>query len=74
MSLQRAHSRALVAGGTGRVGHAIVERLRADAWSVVAAGRADGDLRTRDGAQALVARSLEERGVHDEVEIGRAHV
>lgn len=62
MSLQRAHSRALVAGGTGRVGHAIVERLRADAWSVVAAGRADGDLRTRDGAQALVAGTLQELG------------
>src|SRR5258707_6024789 len=54
MSLQRPHSRALVAGGTGRVGHAIVERLRADGWTVIAAGRSDGDLRTRDGAVALV--------------------
>ena len=62
MSLQRPHSRALVAGGTGRVGHAIAERLRADGWTVIAAGRADGDLRTRDGAQALVARALDELG------------
>jgi pteridine reductase len=62
MSLQRPHSRALVAGGTGRVGHAIAERLRADGWTVIAAGRADGDLRTRDGAQTLVAHALDELG------------
>src|SRR6201995_2057427 len=62
MPLQRPHSRALVAGGTGRVGHAIVERLRADGWSVLSAGRADGDLRTRDGAAALVDRAVEELG------------
>ena len=62
MSLQRPHSRALVAGGTGRVGHAISERLRADAWTVIAAGRADGDLRTRDGAVGLVARAVDELG------------
>ncbi len=57
MTDQRPHSRALVAGGTGRVGHAIAERLRADGWSVVAAGRADGDLRTRDGAADLVVHA-----------------
>ena len=62
MSLQRPHSRALIAGGTGRVGHAIAERLRADGWTVIAAGRADGDLRTRDGAQALVAHAVDELG------------
>jgi pteridine reductase len=62
MSLQRPHSRALIAGGTGRIGHAIVERLRADRWTVVAAGRADGDLRTREGAAALVARAVDELG------------
>ena len=62
MSLQRAHSRALVAGGTGRVGHAVAERLRADRWTVIAAGRADGDLRTRDGAAGLVQRAVDELG------------
>lgn len=62
MSLQRPHSRALVAGGTGRVGHAIAERLRADGWTVIAAGRADGDLRSRDGAAALVTHALEALG------------
>ena len=62
MSLQRPHSRALIAGGTGQVGHAISERLRADGWTVIAAGRADGDLRTRDGATGLVAGAVEELG------------
>jgi pteridine reductase len=50
--------RALVAGGTGRVGQAIVVRLQADGWTVLAAGRADGDLRTAAGAYALVARAV----------------
>jgi len=62
MSLQRPHSRALVAGGTGRIGHAIAERLRADGWTVIAAGRADGDLRARDGAVALVEHAVAELG------------
>jgi NAD(P)-dependent dehydrogenase (short-subunit alcohol dehydrogenase family) len=62
MSLQTPHRRALVAGGTGRVGRAIVERLRADGWTVVATGSADGDLRTREGAHGLVARALDELG------------
>ncbi len=62
MSLQRPHNRALIAGGTGRIGHAIVERLRADRWAVIAAGSADGDLRTRDGAAGLVAHAVAELG------------
>jgi pteridine reductase len=62
MPLPTPHKRALVAGGTGRVGTAIVERLRAEGWTVVAAGRADGDLRTRAGAVSVAERSLEELG------------
>jgi pteridine reductase len=62
MSLQTPHRRALVAGGTGRVGSAIVERLRLDGWSVLAAGSADGDLRKRADAAALVARAAGELG------------
>jgi pteridine reductase len=62
MNLQSPDKRALVAGGTGRVGRAIVQRLRDDGWSVVAAGRADGDLRGRDGARMLVERALHELG------------
>jgi NAD(P)-dependent dehydrogenase (short-subunit alcohol dehydrogenase family) len=62
MALRTPHKRALVAGGTGRVGTAIVERLRAEGWTVVAAGRADGDLRTRAGAASLASHALAELG------------
>jgi pteridine reductase len=54
--------RALVAGGTGRVGRAIVTRLEEDGWTVVAAGRTLGDLATVDGARALVAHAERELG------------
>jgi NAD(P)-dependent dehydrogenase (short-subunit alcohol dehydrogenase family) len=60
MSLHRADKRALIAGGTGRIGRAIAARLRADGWQVVAAGRTDGDLRRRDGAAELVAHAVRE--------------
>jgi NAD(P)-dependent dehydrogenase (short-subunit alcohol dehydrogenase family) len=62
MSLQTQNSRALVAGGTGRVGGAIAARLEADGWSVLAAGSADGDLRTAAGAHAIVDAALERLG------------
>ena len=62
MPLRTPHKRALVAGGTGRVGTAIVERLRADGWTVVSAGRADGDLRTRAGCSTVATHALEELG------------
>jgi pteridine reductase len=54
--------RALVAGGTGRVGRAIVARLEADGWQVVAAGRALGDLTTAEGARELVGHAERELG------------
>ncbi len=54
--------RALVTGGTGRVGAAITARLVADGWSVLAAGRADGDLARPDEARALVERGASELG------------
>jgi pteridine reductase len=54
--------RALVAGGTGRVGAAIVERLRGEGFAVVAAGSAAGDLRGPEGAARLVERALGELG------------
>ncbi len=53
---------ALITGGTGRVGSAIADRLRADGWDVVAAGRADGDLSTAAGARSLVDAALERLG------------
>jgi pteridine reductase len=51
--------RALVTGGTGRVGSAISERLEREGWNVFAAGRADGDLSTAEGARKLVAAADE---------------
>ncbi len=54
--------RALVTGGTGRIGSAVAERLRSERWSVLAAGRADGDLAEAGAAQSLVARAVEELG------------
>jgi pteridine reductase len=54
--------RALITGGTGRVGSAIAGRLGDDGWDVVAAGRADGDLSTAAGALKLVDTALERLG------------
>jgi pteridine reductase len=54
--------RALITGGTGRVGSAIAGRLSDDGWDVVAAGRADGDLSTAAGALKLVDTALERLG------------
>jgi pteridine reductase len=54
--------RALVTGGTGRVGRAIAARLEAEGLRVLAAGRGDGDLSRADGARALVARAAAELG------------
>jgi pteridine reductase len=54
--------RALVTGGTGKVGSAIAERLRAGQWSVLAAGRADGDLAEAEAAHRLVSRAAAELG------------
>jgi pteridine reductase len=56
---------ALVAGGTGRVGGAIAERLEAEGWQVVAAGRSGGDLSTAAGAHALVVSAVERLGSLD---------
>ena len=54
--------RALVTGGTGRIGSAIAGRLRAENWSVLAAGQADGNLADVEAIQALVARAVDELG------------
>jgi pteridine reductase len=54
--------RALVTGGTGRVGSAVVDRLRAEGWSVLAAGRADGDVSRPAAARSLVERAVRELG------------
>jgi pteridine reductase len=54
--------RALITGGTGRVGSAIVGRLEGEGWTVLAAGRAEGDLADVEQARALVRRAVEELG------------
>jgi pteridine reductase len=54
--------RVLVTGGTGRVGSAIAARLREDGHAVLAAGRADGDLRDAEAARQLVERAAGELG------------
>jgi NAD(P)-dependent dehydrogenase (short-subunit alcohol dehydrogenase family) len=54
--------RALVAGGTGRVGSAIAARLETDGFRVLAAGRKDGDLSDPAAARALVERAAAELG------------
>jgi pteridine reductase len=54
--------RALITGGSGRIGSAIAGRLERDGWSVLAAGRAEGDLARVEPARALVTRAVEELG------------
>jgi pteridine reductase len=58
MVLQTDNKRALVAGGTGRLGRAIATRLESERWQVVAAGRADGDLSTVAGSRDLVSSAV----------------
>jgi pteridine reductase len=54
--------RTLVTGGTGKLGSAVAGRLRQAGWEVVAAGRAEGDLSTVEGAQAVVRAAVEQLG------------
>jgi pteridine reductase len=44
------------------VGRAIAARLQHDGWSVLAAGRSDGDVSKVDDARALVERAVSELG------------
>ena len=52
--------RALVTGGTGAVGTAIVSRLERDGWSTIAAGSRDGDVTDPAQAAELVRRAAQE--------------
>jgi pteridine reductase len=54
--------RTLVTGGTGKLGSAVAARLQRAGWDVVAAGRADGDLSTAEGAQTVVRNAVERLG------------
>lgn len=59
--------RALLTGGTGKLGAAVAERLRGEGWIVLAAGSRDGDLARADEARALVSRAVDELGGLDVV-------
>jgi pteridine reductase len=54
--------RALVTGGTGRVGSAISTRLQEAGYAVFPAGRVHGDLAKPEAARALVELAAEELG------------
>jgi pteridine reductase len=54
--------RALVTGGTGKLGVRVVERLRGAGWNVVAAGSNDGDVSSAEGARAVVQRAVADLG------------
>jgi pteridine reductase len=54
--------RALVTGGTGRLGSALATALRAAGHSVVAGGRDLGDVSTASGARQAVERAVAELG------------
>ena|SRR5688500_2407827 len=60
-------ARALLTGGTGKLGAGVAERLRAEGWQVLAAGSADGDLARAQAASTLVERAVAELGGLDVV-------
>lgn len=59
--------RALVTGGTGKLGAGIAAALRRAGWEVLAAGRREGDVAQAEQARALVAHAVEELGGLDVV-------
>jgi pteridine reductase len=54
--------RALVTGGTGRVGSVVSTRLQEHGYAVFPAGRVHGDLSRPEAARALVELAVEELG------------
>jgi len=60
-------TRALLTGGTGKLGAGIAARLRSENWQVLAAGSRDGDLSRAADAKALVERAAAELGGLDVV-------
>ena len=54
--------RALVTGGSGRVGSAIASRLDRAGYGVFAAGRSDGDVSRPNEARELVSRAVSQLG------------
>ena len=54
--------RALVTGGTGRIGSAVASALEREGWTVFAPGRADGGVSVVEAARMLVERAVAELG------------
>jgi pteridine reductase len=54
--------RALITGGTGRVGAAIAARLETEGWDVFAAGKVHGDISDPEAALAVVETAVDELG------------
>src|SRR5512133_4077194 len=54
--------RALITGGTGRVGSAIAARLESEGYAVFAAGTQDGDVSKVEEARALLDRAAPRPG------------
>jgi pteridine reductase len=54
--------RALITGGTGRIGSAVADELEREGWSVFRAGRADGDLSAVVQARGVVDRAVADLG------------
>jgi pteridine reductase len=67
MRINGPRTRALVTGGTGKLGSGVVRRLEAEGWQVMAAGRRDGDVSRADEARALVERAASGLGGLDVV-------
>ncbi|MGZ8782727.1 MAG: SDR family oxidoreductase [Gaiellaceae bacterium] len=65
-------TRALLTGGTGKLGAAVADRLRNEGWQVFAAGTRDGDLARAAAARTLVERAAAELGGLDVVVNGAA--
>lgn len=59
--------RALVTGGTGKLGSGVASALGDAGWQVLAAGSKHGDVAQADQARALVERAVEELGGLDVV-------
>ncbi len=60
-------TRALVTGGTGKLGTGVVAALRERGWQVLAAGSRDGDVSRPETARTLVERAVAELGGLDVV-------
>ena len=60
--INEVRTRALVTGGTGKLGSGVVGALRDRGWHVLAAGRRDGDVSRGTEARTLVERAAAELG------------